>query len=133
MKKFKLGYKGAPPPKRQRNVRITNKEQALAKFIRDYNDNDESAAMQSIKMYQLANKDQQERILTGWIIGRNLPERLAKDIFNIGDYKYQRIKKMLARRPTGGQKPNYVSAFRNIKYGIEKYMLIFKHITVVGK
>ena len=109
MLNIKLGPKGAPPPKAQINKRRSKKENLFDKFTRVYFDNDEGSALHAVKMYEEDTKDQQERILTGFIVGRGVPERIIKEVFNIGDYKYQRIKNLQRKKPSGGMKPNCVS------------------------
>ena len=111
-KKLKLGYKGAPPPKKHMNPRKKKENIEMCKFITEYNDNDEDAARKEVSKYENADSDQEDLILTSWICGRNLPARIAKKVFRIGDYKYKRIKQMASKLRTGGQKPCTVSLER---------------------
>ena len=123
-KKIKLGYKSAMPPKPHRNKREFKKEVSLEKFIRYYFNQDADQAMHIIKMYEMGNEEQQDRILTSLIVGRSVPQCIMKDIFKIGDYKYQRLKKLQAKRPSGGVKPNYVCEQISINRFILQFQLL---------
>ena len=103
-----LGHKGMKPPKPQRKPRATTKIGEMAKFILNYHGGDKEAAMNSINTYKNADSLTQDLILTGWICGKNIPARIAKSVFNIGDAKYKRIKLMRKKSKTGGNKPNMV-------------------------
>jgi hypothetical protein len=105
---FKLGFKGAAPPKPHLNPRKKVENIEMQRFIQDFNNNDEDAAKMEIARYENCDSDQEDLILTSWICGRNLPERIAKKVFKIGDYKYKRIKRMDTKKKTGGQKPSTV-------------------------
>lgn len=122
--KIKLGPKGAMPPKPHRNKRESKKEDSVEKFIRCHYNQDADQAMHVIRMFEMGNEEQKERILTSLIVGRSVPQRMMKDIFKIGDYKYQRLKKLQAKRPSGGVKPNYVSEQIIINHFILPYQLL---------
>jgi len=107
-KVVKLGFKGAAPPKSHLNPRKKIEDIEMHRFIKDFNNNDEDAAKKEIAKYENCESDQEDLILTSWICGRNLPERVAKKVFKIGDYKYKRIKRMEIKQKSGGQKPSMV-------------------------
>jgi len=108
IRKITLGPKGRVPIKKQRNPRKTSKVSSMTKFINDFHDGDQKAAEASIFAYQNGSATFKEALLMTWIHINGLTLRIAKDIFKIGAFKYERLKTQRPKLKTGGPRGNFV-------------------------
>jgi hypothetical protein len=111
---IKLGPKGARPPKRHLNPR-KKKEEGLPRLIGEFFDGNKNEVEHLLTTYENGTIAIKDGIIIMLSVHKRVPLRLIRSILNIGSHRLNRLRKGIAKKKPGGDKPNYVSKVQLIR------------------